>query len=70
MFFNDIFRTIVAFFLLFLVISMFLLFRAIISQLRSVVEELREAIRILKEIRDHQKGIRRIKIRKEGNSER
>ncbi|MEW6200382.1 MAG: hypothetical protein AB1546_00275 [bacterium] len=63
--FQDVFRTVVTFFLLFLVIYMFILSRSIVSELRSVIGELREVIRVLKEIRDYQKGIMRKKVRKE-----
>lgn len=63
--FETVFRSIGLTVLVALGVYMFLLTRSVITELRGVDDTMREVLRVLKEIRDHQKGIKRRKIKSE-----
>ncbi|MEW5947574.1 MAG: hypothetical protein AB1742_15400 [bacterium] len=65
MIFQDVFRTIILAAVLLFIPCMFFLIRMLTVEMRSVCSELQEANRVLREIRDHQKGIKRRRVKVE-----
>lgn len=62
-FFDEIFRPLTSIILVLLIPYIFFLIRFVIQEVRDMDETMHDMLRVLKEMRDHEKGIKRKKVK-------
>lgn len=64
-FIDEVFRPLTSVILILMLPYFYFLIRFVIGEMRDMDETMHEQLRVLKEIRDHQKGIRKKKVKAE-----
>lgn len=64
-FIDQVFRPLISIVMLLMLPYIFFLIRLVIWEMRDIDETMHDMLRVLKEMRDHQKGIKRKKVKSE-----